>query len=79
MCMTVVVALTRVYSVLEPIAPVADGSLEGWKRLFDVNVFSIIALVQAALPHLRKSKGSIIIVSSGAALKGYKGWGAYGA
>ncbi|KAK4511464.1 uncharacterized protein ATC70_012679 [Mucor velutinosus] len=65
--------------VLEPIAPVADGPLEGWKRLFDINVFSIITLVQAALPHLRKAKGSIIIVSSGAALKGYKGWGAYGA
>jgi NAD(P)-dependent dehydrogenase (short-subunit alcohol dehydrogenase family) len=32
------------------------------------------------LPFLRKSdKGSIIIVSSGAASKGYKGWGAYGA
>lgn len=49
-------------------------------RLFDINVFSIISLVQHALPFLRKSdKGSIIIVSSGAALKGYKGWGAYGA
>jgi NAD(P)-dependent dehydrogenase (short-subunit alcohol dehydrogenase family) len=48
--------------------------------LFDVNVFSIITLVQIALPYLRKSdKGSIIIVSSGAALKGYQGWGAYGA
>lgn len=65
--------------MLEPIAPIADGPLEGWKRLFDINVFSIISLVQAALPHLRKAKGSIIIVSSGAALKGYKGWGAYGA
>lgn len=48
-------------------------------RLFDVNVFSIITLVQAALPHLRKTKGSVIIVSSGAAMKGYNGWGAYGA
>lgn len=48
--------------------------------MFDVNVFSIISLIQHALPFLRKSeKGSIIIVSSGAALKGYKGWGAYGA
>ncbi|KAI8645228.1 hypothetical protein BD408DRAFT_412016 [Parasitella parasitica] len=65
--------------VIEPIAPVAEGPVEGWKRLFDVNVFSIITLVQAALPSLRKSKGSIVIVSSGAALKGYKGWGAYGA
>ncbi|KAG0740922.1 hypothetical protein G6F57_010835 [Rhizopus arrhizus] len=65
--------------VLEPIASIAEGSVEQWKRLYDVNVFSIITLVQASLPHLRQSeKGSIIIVSSGAALKGYKGWGAYG-
>jgi NAD(P)-dependent dehydrogenase (short-subunit alcohol dehydrogenase family) len=48
--------------------------------LFDVNVFSVISLAQHAMPFLRKSEnGSIIIVSSGAALKGYKGWGAYGA
>lgn len=68
-----------VFSVLEPIAPISDGPVEDWKRLFDINVFSIITLAQLALPSLRKSKGSIIIVSSGAALKGYKGWGAYGA
>lgn len=49
-------------------------------RLFEVNVFSVITLVQHALPYLHKSdKGSIIIVSSGAALKPYQGWGAYGA
>ncbi|CAO3692538.1 unnamed protein product [Rhizopus microsporus] len=65
--------------VLEPIATVAEGSLEEWKRLYDVNVFSVITLAQAALPHIRKSqKGSIVIVSSGAAMKGYRGWGAYG-
>ncbi|KAI9480518.1 MAG: hypothetical protein EXX96DRAFT_563080 [Benjaminiella poitrasii] len=66
--------------VLEPIASIAESPVEGWKRLFDINVFSIISLAQITLPHLRKSEnGSIIIVSSGAALKGYKGWGAYGA
>lgn len=64
--------------VLEPIASVADGPVQGWKRLFDVNFFSIITLVQEALPQLRKSKGSIIMISSGAASKGYRGWGAYG-
>lgn len=74
-----VAVITLVFSVLEPIAPISDGPVEGWKKLFDINVFSIITLVQLALPSLRKSKGSVIIVSSGAALKGYKGWGAYGA
>lgn len=48
-------------------------------RLYEVNVFSVITLAQASLPYLRKSdRGSIVIVSSGAAAKGYRGWGAYG-
>ncbi|KAI8388917.1 uncharacterized protein BYT42DRAFT_491426 [Radiomyces spectabilis] len=65
--------------VLEPVATVAEGLVEDWKRrLFEVNVFSVIRLVQEALPLLRQSKGSIIMVSSGAASKGYRAWGAYG-
>ncbi|KAI8979386.1 hypothetical protein BDF20DRAFT_869236 [Mycotypha africana] len=65
--------------VLEPVATVAESSIEDWKKLFDVNFFSVILLAQIALPHLRKAdNGSIVIVSSGAALKGYRGWGAYG-
>ncbi|OBZ82054.1 putative oxidoreductase C30D10.05c [Choanephora cucurbitarum] len=65
--------------VIEPIATIAESPVEGWKKLFDINVFSIVSLIQHALPHIRKSEqGSIISVSSGAALKGYHGWGAYG-
>ncbi|KAG0171801.1 hypothetical protein DFQ28_004774 [Apophysomyces sp. BC1034] len=65
--------------VLEPIASIAEGSVQGWRQLFEVNLFSVITLIQQAVPHLRRSKGSIVLVSSGAALKGYQGWGAYGA
>lgn len=36
-------------------------------------------MVQAAIPHLRKTKGSIVLVSSGAAAGAYSTWGAYGA
>lgn len=36
------------------------------------------AQVQAAIPHLRQTKGRIILVTSGAALKGYTAWGPYG-
>lgn len=35
--------------------------------------------VQAALPELRKSKGRIILTSSGASVNTYTTWGAYGA
>ncbi|KAG8762448.1 hypothetical protein FRB91_008431 [Serendipita sp. 411] len=52
-----------------------------WKSLFDVNFFSLIYTVQAALPALRASprKGRIIMVSSGASVKGQYGWGPYAA
>ncbi|KAI9497156.1 hypothetical protein BDB00DRAFT_805224 [Zychaea mexicana] len=64
--------------VVQPLASVADVSIEEFKRSFDINFFSIVSLIQEALPHLRKSKGSIIMVSSGAASRGYLGWAAYG-
>lgn len=35
--------------------------------------------IKAALPSLRKTKGCIILVSSGAAVSAYAAWGAYGA
>ncbi|KAF1953621.1 NAD(P)-binding protein [Byssothecium circinans] len=64
---------------LGPVKKVADSNPEGWKKGFDVNVFSAVGLVQAALPSLRKSKGRIIFTSSGASINAYQGWGCYGA
>lgn len=66
------------HAALEPIKRVADSTVDEWKRLYDINLFSPLALVQAAIPHLRQTKGRIILVSSGAALKGYAAWGPYG-
>ncbi|KAF9917819.1 hypothetical protein FBU30_000509 [Linnemannia zychae] len=63
--------------ILEPLAPIAESSVKDWKHNFDVNFFSIITLVQHALPALRESKGRVIFVSSGAAVYAYHGWGAY--
>ncbi|KAK4051308.1 hypothetical protein OIO90_004789 [Microbotryomycetes sp. JL221] len=60
------------------------GKLDKYKTLFDVNFFSLVSIVQHALPHLReRSKhdvsGRIIMVSSGAATGGVAGWGPYSA
>ncbi|KAL2269474.1 hypothetical protein VTJ83DRAFT_1658 [Remersonia thermophila] len=66
------------HGVLSPIARLADASVEEWKRLYDVNFFSALALTKTALPHLRASKGRIVYVSSGAAIAAYTAWGAYG-
>jgi NAD(P)-dependent dehydrogenase (short-subunit alcohol dehydrogenase family) len=46
-------------------------------RVYDVNVFSPLALVQEALPRL--APGAVIIdITSDAAVEAYEGWGGYG-
>ncbi|KAK1990499.1 short-chain dehydrogenase [Colletotrichum falcatum] len=66
------------HGVLEPVTRLADSSIEEWKKAYDINMFSGLALVQASLPELRKAKGCILWVSSGAATGAYAAWGAYG-
>jgi NAD(P)-dependent dehydrogenase (short-subunit alcohol dehydrogenase family) len=51
--------------LLGQISKTCDSDIGEWKRLFDVNFFSGIELVQQSLPTLRVSKGSVVIVSSG--------------
>ncbi|KAG0043151.1 hypothetical protein BGZ83_011775 [Gryganskiella cystojenkinii] len=63
--------------VLDPLGPVSGTSVEDWRRNFDINFFSIVTIVQHALPALRAAKGRVILVSSGAAVNAYHGWGAY--
>src|SRR5207302_319730 len=55
----------------------ADYPLDELRRVFDVNVFAPLALVQDALPSLR-ADGRVINVTSDAAVEGYEGWGGYG-
>lgn len=43
------------------------------------NVIAPLALVQLALPLLRRSHGVVVAVTSDAAVEAYEGWGAYGA
>ncbi|KAG6038835.1 hypothetical protein E4U41_003596 [Claviceps citrina] len=55
----------------------ARTSVDDFKKLYDVNVFSCVAMAQAAIPEIRKTKGCILWVSSGAARVAYQGWSAY--
>ncbi|KAF9292263.1 hypothetical protein BGZ68_009102 [Mortierella alpina] len=64
-------------AVLDPVGSIATTSVEDWKKSFDINFFSIVTITQLALPALRAAKGRIILVSSGAAIYAYHGWGAY--
>ncbi|KKA30075.1 hypothetical protein TD95_005375 [Thielaviopsis punctulata] len=66
------------HGVLEPVKKLAEAPVEEWKTLYDINVFSGVALAKAVIPALRKSKGMIVWISSGASTNVYKSWGAYG-
>ncbi|KIM25241.1 hypothetical protein M408DRAFT_222294 [Serendipita vermifera MAFF 305830] len=72
--------------VLEPTGRIEEIPVDGWKSVFDVNFFSLIPTIQSALPALRKAeshrgegKGKVIMISSGAAVKGNANWGPYSA
>jgi len=42
----------------------SESSMDIYDKLFDVNVRSVIALTQLAAPHLVKSKGNVVNISS---------------
>ena len=65
--------------VLAPVAKVENADVGAWKDLFDINFFSVVQLVQKAMPHLAKTSGNVVAVLSGASVGNYQGWGAYGA
>jgi NAD(P)-dependent dehydrogenase (short-subunit alcohol dehydrogenase family) len=47
-----------------PHKPIDDFSIEEFRELLDLNLVSMFAACKAALPHLRKTKGNIINLSS---------------
>ncbi|KAM0464667.1 hypothetical protein ACHAPV_002501 [Trichoderma viride] len=65
------------HGVLEP-KRFADESIQDTKTFYDVNLFSYIAMARASLKEVKKTKGCIVWVSSGAALKAYQAWSTYG-
>ena len=53
--------------------------LSDLRRVLEVNVVAALALVQQALPVLRRSSRPIVInVTSDASVEAYEGWGGYG-
>jgi NAD(P)-dependent dehydrogenase (short-subunit alcohol dehydrogenase family) len=61
---------------LPPLAQLAPAQLQ---RLLAVNVVAPLALVQLVLPALRAGGGTVLDISSDAAVEAYEGWGGYGA
>jgi NAD(P)-dependent dehydrogenase (short-subunit alcohol dehydrogenase family) len=50
-----------------------------FNELFEINVFAPLHLIQHALPAIAASGGTIVNISSDAAVNAYPGWGGYGA
>ena len=61
-----------------PLVPLAEHPLAVLEHVFAVNAVAPLGLVQLLLPHLQRSRGRIVNVSSDAAVEPYAGWGGYG-
>ncbi|KAE8541862.1 hypothetical protein D1P53_002036 [Cryptococcus gattii VGV] len=62
---------------IDPVAKIGNVQLDALVPYVQTNLLSTIYLLQPALPHLRKSKGRVVLVSSGASSTGYQAWGLY--
>jgi NAD(P)-dependent dehydrogenase (short-subunit alcohol dehydrogenase family) len=59
---------------------IEEASAEETIRLFGTNVFGLLGVTRAVLPHMRSQRsGHIINLSSVGGYTGYPGWGVYGA
>ncbi|HSS66065.1 MAG TPA: SDR family NAD(P)-dependent oxidoreductase [Gammaproteobacteria bacterium] len=63
--------------VLEPVGPLHAVDADDWVRNLMVNVAGPVLLTQRALESLRRRRGCVINISSGAAVKAVRGWSAY--
>jgi NAD(P)-dependent dehydrogenase (short-subunit alcohol dehydrogenase family) len=61
-----------------PMPALADYPVEELGAVYRTNVLAPLALVQRALPALVAAHGTVINVTSDAAVEGYEGWGGYG-
>jgi NAD(P)-dependent dehydrogenase (short-subunit alcohol dehydrogenase family) len=59
---------------------IEEASAAETERLFGTNVFGLLSVTRAVLPHMRRQRsGHIINLSSVGGYTGYPGWGVYGA
>ena len=61
-----------------PQPPLTSYPIDVLRRVYEVDVFAPLAIVQRALPLLTASEGTIVNISSDAAVEPYEGWGGYG-
>lgn len=58
--------------------PVDTADLDGWRAVFDTNVFGTMALTQEIVPHMkRQRRGAIVMINTQATRKPFAGEGGY--
>jgi 3-oxoacyl-[acyl-carrier protein] reductase len=71
-------ALINNAGVIEPIASVADSDPAAWARNIEINLTGAYHAIRAVLPGmLAAGGGTIVNLSSGAAIRPQEGWSAY--
>jgi short-subunit dehydrogenase len=61
------------------LAPVASMRLQEWEQQLAVNLTAPAVLTRELLPHLRRSRGTVVFVNSGSGLHAHPTWSAYAA
>ena len=57
---------------------IENTTLDDWDKMFDINLRSVFFLIQKCLPHLEKTKGNVVNVSSVAGTRSFPNILAYG-
>jgi NAD(P)-dependent dehydrogenase (short-subunit alcohol dehydrogenase family) len=63
---------------LSPQPPLLHFPLATLRDVYEVNLFAPVGLLQLLLPALAAARGTVVNVSSDAAVEAYPGWGGYG-
>ncbi|GAA4695371.1 SDR family oxidoreductase [Nocardioides conyzicola] len=61
------------------LGPVSELSADAWASQLQVNLVAPAALTRVALPGLRRARGTVVFVNSGAGLTAHPQWSAYAA
>ena len=61
-----------------PLPLLASYPLDGLRHVYETDVVAPLALTQLLLPRLRAATGTVVNISSDAAVEAYPGWGGYG-
>jgi short-subunit dehydrogenase len=59
--------------------PVADATPDEWEQQLTVNLVAPAILTRACLPAVRRARGTVVFVNSGAGLAAHPQWAAYAA